>query len=184
MPKYAVFFRNVNLGQGKSPSKAQLEAALAGAGGQGAASFLTNGTAVFIAADDRAALRIVEDACVELRAVCGLEEPAFTCAVALLVARVAADPFAGLDLSNVYLTQASFLPAGAAARLEVPSQSPRGDVEVVYAEDMATCGAVFSLVHTVGQTTGSSTAFLEKTLQVPVTTRNWNTVVRLVKKFG
>lgn len=178
--KYVAFFRNVNLGRPKSPTKTQLESAFKDAGAESARSFQTNGTVVFSADKDRTALNLVAQACKTLKSICGLEEPAFVCGLQHLAKLVAADPFAGINMENVYQCCASFMHPNALVKVKTTLRSPRNDVEVIH----VTSKTVLSLVHKVGASTGSPTAFLEKTFSVPVTTRNWSTILRLVKKFA
>jgi hypothetical protein len=45
-------------------------------------------------------------------------------------------------------------------------------------------GEVFSLSRKIGKSPGSPNAFLEKHLGFPTSTRKWNTIVRLVQKYG
>ena len=55
-----------------------------------------------------------------------------------------------------------------------------GDVRVVSWHD----GMLLSLTYKRGTSAGSPNAFVERTLDVPATTRVWNTVVRLVRKHA
>src|SRR4051812_25850100 len=96
--KYAAFFRNVNLGHPRCPSKATLEAAFHEAGAADAASFQTNGTVCFSLPARRSAQRLLADVKRRLNASCGLVEPVFVRPAAALSALVARDPFAGIDL--------------------------------------------------------------------------------------
>jgi uncharacterized protein (DUF1697 family) len=178
--KFVAFFRNVNLGRPKSPTKAQLESALTSAGAESVQSFLTNGTAVFAVETEHMARTVVARTCQMLTAVCGLEEPAHLCRLRHLADLVAANPFAGIDMEDVYQCGVSFMPAEAIVKLHAPLQSPRGDVEVI----RVTSEAALSVTRIVGGRPGNATAFLEKMLLVPVTTRNWNTIVRLVEKHA
>jgi uncharacterized protein (DUF1697 family) len=165
--KYVAFFRNVNLGHPKSPTRIQLEEAFANAGAQSAQSFQTNGTLILAADNERTALKVTEAACRRLEAGCGLEEPVFICSFPHLAKLVADDPFAGVDLEDVYLCCASFMPSNAIIKVKAPLQSPSGDVEII----RVTSKTVLSIARKVGASPGSPTAFLEKML-CPVTTRS------------
>ncbi len=76
--------------------------------------------------------------------------------------------------------EAAFADAGAVAGVSLPSTNPRGDVRVVSWHD----GMLLSLTYKLGASAGSPNAFVERTLDVPATTRVWNTVVRLVRKHA
>lgn len=177
--KHAALFRNTNLGRPRSPTRLQLETAFLEAGAETAQSFLTNGTLVF-EADKEHATAIAERARTNLNVVCGLVEPVFVRSVAQLAKLVASEPFAAFDLGNVYECCATFLSPGSARRVAVPQQSTRGDVEVVGKQG----DVVFSLSRKFGASPGSPNAHLEKLLALKATTRNWNTIARLVAKFG
>ncbi|OOG39918.1 DUF1697 domain-containing protein [Polaromonas sp. A23] len=176
--KHAVFFRNLNLGRANCPDKAQLEAAFLAAGADTAASFLTNGTLVFSVRSNTAARKVLALACRLLQAECGLKEPAYVRQVDYLVGLVASHPFKSVAPGSVYACCVSFLPAKYAEPPAWPRASARGDVEILGVNGTE----VFSVSRQIAKSPGSPNAFLEKLLGSPVTTRNWNTVVRLVGK--
>jgi uncharacterized protein (DUF1697 family) len=176
--RFVAFYRNVNLGQPRSPTRPQLEAALAEAGAEGAASFQTNGTIVFAAADEAVALAVVSAANAALSRVCGLREPAYIAPLDHLAGLVAETPFAGIDGPDIYEHAATFGPPGAFAALRLPLATPRGDVELL----RVTPYIALSICRKVIAAPGAATPFLERTLGVPVTTRSWTTITRLVRK--
>lgn len=175
--KHAAFFRNTNLGRPRSPTRIQLEDAFLSAGASSAHSFLTNGTLVFEAGAAEAT-KIAGLARDQLHAVCGLVEPVFIRSVAQLARLVASEPFASIDLDDVYECCATLLPANAGRRVVAPQKNPRGDVEIIGRQG----DAVFSLSRKFGASPGSPNATLEKLLGLQATTRNWNTIRRLVAK--
>lgn len=177
---YAVFFRNLNLGRAKCPTKAQLEDAFANAGADSASSFLTNGTLVFSVKTSARSRKVLAAACKTLRLGCGLEEPAFIRRVDDLAELVALEPFASIEPGSVYECCVSFLSSAAMTLPADLMQSRRGDVEILGFTD----GEVFSVSRKIGNTPGSPNQFLEKMLGSPSTTRNWNTIVRLVHKHA
>lgn len=178
--KYAAFFRNLNLGRPNCPTKLQLETAFLAAGAESASSFLSNGTLVFSVKTSLGADKVLALACLALQAECGLKEPAYIRRVDYLAELVALDPFAAADRSSVYECCVSFLHSEIATLPAVPLESKRGDVEVL----RFTSSEALSLSRKVGQSPGSPNAFLEKLFGLPATTRNWNTVVRLVAKYA
>ena len=99
MPRqmYAAFYRNLNLGRARAPSKAELEQAFLEAGAKTASSFLVNGTIAFDTTSAREAGRIVSRASASMRERCGLVEPAFVRAMPHLASLVASDPFADVE---------------------------------------------------------------------------------------
>lgn len=178
--KHAAFFRNLNLGRANCPTRAQFEAAFLAAGAETASSFLTNGTLVFSATSKAKARKVLKLACQSMLAECGLREPAYVRPVDDLADLVAGQPFKSVAPGSVYACCVSFLPATYAAPAKWPRASARGDVEILAITDTE----VFSVSRQIAKSPGSPNAFLEKLLGSPVTTRNWNTVVRLVEKHG
>ncbi|NDZ16186.1 DUF1697 domain-containing protein [Variovorax sp. WS11] len=178
--KHAVFFRNLNLGRPRCPTRAQFEAAFLAAGAESAASLLTNGTLVFEARTKTLARKVLAQASQTMAAECGLREPGFLRSVEQLAELVALDPFARVDRDSVYEVCITFLDAKHPALPALPLVSKRDDVVLL----SATEGEVFSASRVVGNTPGSPNAFLEKLLGTPASTRAWNTVVRLVDKHG
>lgn len=177
--KHAAFFRNTNLGRPRSPTRIQLQDAFLHAGASSAQSFLTNGTVVFeatSASSSQVALRARE----HLHSVCGLVEPVFVRSFSQLGRLVASDPFGGIALADVYECCATFLPAGAGRKVVVPQHNAHGNVEIVARQ----ADAVLSLSRKRGASPGSPNAYLEKLLGVQATTRNWNTILRLVARHA
>jgi uncharacterized protein (DUF1697 family) len=177
--KFAAFFRNLNLGRPPAPTRAVLEAAFAEAGAGNPCSFLTNGTVVFEAGSPANAARVLKAAQATLRRD-GFDEPAALRDVAGLAALVASDPLAGVNMDDVYAACATFLIGTPADGVSLPSTNTKGDVRVVSRHD----GMLLSLTYKLGASAGSPNAFVERTLNVPATTRVWNTVVRLVRKHA
>jgi uncharacterized protein (DUF1697 family) len=181
MNKHVAFFRNLNLGRPNCPTKVQFEEAFVAAGAASASSFLTNGTMVFTTGSGRQALRVFNDACEILHGTCGLEEPGFMRTIEYLTELIALEPFVEIDPGSVHACCTSFLHATDGLSVaQLPLESGRRDVKVLQMTD----SEAFSVSIKVGNSTGSPNAFLEKRLGVPVTTRSWNTIVRLVQKHA
>ncbi len=178
--KYAAFFRNLNLGRPNCPNKAQFEEAFMIAGAATASSFLTNGTIVFSADSDSEAQKLLARACEILRGTCGLKEPGFIRSTEYLAKLISLDPFGAVEREGVHECCASFVQLKAGLLTQLPMESKRRDVRLIHMTE----SEVFSLSLRVGRTPGSPNAFLEKLLGVAVTTRSWNTVVRLVQRYA
>ncbi len=178
--KYAAFFRNLNLGRPHCPTRVQFEQAFVIAGATSASSFHTNGTLVFTVGKRSGPRRVLARACTELASCCGLQEPAFVRSVEYLAELVAQNPFATVAPASVYQCCASFLNDEGRPLAQLASQSARGDVKVLH----CTGSEVLSLSLKIGKTPGSPNAFLEKSLGIAATTRNWNTIVRLVQRYA
>jgi uncharacterized protein (DUF1697 family) len=178
--QYAVFFRNLNLGRTNSPTKARFEQAFLDAGAVTAQSFLTNGTIVFTTRPRANPSKLLAAAAKRLHGVCGLVEPGFLRTLSYLHELVALQPFAAVDATPDDQCCATFLHADVTTFPSVPLASRRADVEVL----QFTASEALSISRKVGNTPGSPNALLEKHFAIPATTRNWNTVVRLVQKHA
>ena len=176
--KVVAFYRNVNLGQRGSPTRAELEGALAEAGASHPQSFQTNGTAVFEAGSLREARAIEARAGAIMRAACGLKEPAFTIEFEPLARLVAEAPFAGAGEATELA--ATFMADESLARLSAPFASPQGDVAVI----RVTPFVALSVCRRQGTGPGYPTPFFEKLLGAPVTTRGWGTIERLAARHS
>ena len=150
------------------------------AGAASAASFLTNGTMVFTTGSGTRPRKVLAGACQRLRAGSGLREPAFIRSIDYLAELVAQDPFAGVDPSAVYERCVSLLHPDSGALPALPLVSRRGDVRIL----KSTGTEALSVSLKVGNTPGSPNACLERLLDLPATTRSWNTVVRLVRRYA
>lgn len=177
--KFAVFFRNLNLGRPPAPTRTVLEAAFAQAGAINPCSFLTNGTLVFEASTPAQARRMLKAAQATL-SLDGFKEPAALRELDRLATLVESDPLAGLALEGVYAPCATFLTVEAADKTHFPPTNTKGDVRVVSWDD----GMLLSLAYKRGSSPGDPNTFVERTLKVPATTRAWNTIVRLVRKHS
>lgn len=177
--RWAVFYRNLNLGRTNSPDREQFEAAFVEAGASFAASFQVNGNLVFEARSAASARAITNRASALLLTSCGLREPAFVRDLRDLQALADHEPFADVDPASVYGCYVSFYDAKPAADA-LPKKSARGDVELILqTEDAALC-----LSRQFGASPGSPNAFVEKLLGRPASTRVWGTILRLLEKHG
>jgi uncharacterized protein (DUF1697 family) len=178
--KYAAFFRNLNLGRPNCPNKAQFEEAFMAAGAASASSFLTNGTIVFTAEKNSDAQKLLDRSREILRETCGLKEPGYIRTMEYLAKLVSLNPFGAVERTSVHEYCASFTGQDIGSLTQPPTESKRRDVKVLHMTE----SEVFSVSLRVARTPGSPNAFLEKHMGVPFTTRNWNTVVRLVQRYA
>lgn len=178
--RFVAFVRNVNLGQPKSPTRAQLESAFLQAGASTATSFLSNGTLIYSVSRSRLAQSIAKRACKALQHICGLTEPVFVCSFQHLVELVAEDPFSGFNDSTIAGRAMSFFDPKLGTMITAPLESERKDC-LIFRID---AGEAFSIIREVNGKTGYPTRVLENALNSPVTTRIWTTILRMVKKHG
>ena len=178
--RYVAFIRNVNLGQPKSPTRAQLENAFLQAGASTATSFLNNGTLIYSVSRSRLEQTTVNRARKVLQQVCRLKEPIFVCSFQHLLELVAEDPFSDFkDSINIGYAISFFDPKNR-TKLILPIESKRKDCLIFRINH----GKALSIVREVNGKEGYPTPVLESVLNSPVTTRNWTTILRMVKKHA
>jgi uncharacterized protein (DUF1697 family) len=150
------------------------------AGASTATSFLNNGTLIYSVSRSRLAQTTANRARKALQQVCGLKEPIFICSFQHLVELVAEDPFADFkDSTNIGYAMSFFDPKIGTKGI-APIESKRKDC-LIFRIDT---GEAFSIVREVNGKEGYPTPVLENVLNSPVTTRNWTTILRMVKKHA
>ncbi len=176
---HVAFYRNMNVGHARSPTRSQLEGAFRAAGADSVRSFQTNGTVVFSAGGDQPDA-LVSWAAPLLAEQSGYAEAVFVRRLDALSAALARQPFPAVRDERTYRETFTFYDGGKAPELDLPWTCPRGDINVLEVhEDYA-----LSVVRKTGTTAGSPTAVMELLLGLPATTRTLGTIERLVKACG
>ena len=173
--RFAGFVRNVMVGRNGLSAEVLLEL-VAKAGGHEPRSHLATGNLTFSASPEL--LEVIragiEDS---VDSVLGRRENVFIRSVASLASAVRSDPFAEMMADDVYERCVTFVPAEPRVSLLLPMQTPRGDV-VLFA---CRAGGVLSITRRISGRPGQPGRFLESTTGTRVTTRNWNTIERIVR---
>ena len=172
------FLRNVALGQARgrfSLNKADLLEAFQTAGATFAESFLVSGNLVFEVAPEN--LEATVNAATQNLKQGGFSEPMYVRSLSRLQTLTELEPFAAApsDINEQCITFLS-----APIEIELPLTSARGDVEVFRMESLD----VFSVTRSIAGRSGYATALLEGKFNLQATTRNWNTILRLVRRYG
>jgi uncharacterized protein (DUF1697 family) len=173
--RFAAFFRNLNLGRPRSPSKQQFVGAFEAAGAHDVESVRSHGNILFSASGVRQARAIAGAASERMRLQCGLDEPVFVRSLKYLGELIAAEPFANAPTDDVDERCVTFLPAGMEDLPQATIVTPRRDAEIFGFQ----ANEIFSVTRLVGGRPGPVNALLERRLRTRLTTRNWNTVCRL-----
>lgn len=176
--RYAAFFRNLLLGRAGHPTRAQFIAALDAAGAREVVSLQAHGNAAFSAGSARQAAAIAGAACEDLRLRCGWRGTAHVRSMARLAELIDQQPFAAVSADGIHERCVTFLPAVPKPAPSLPIVGTRGDLEIFRFDG----AEAFSVTRLVGSRPGNVNALLERLLQTPLTTRNWNTVVRVVER--
>jgi uncharacterized protein (DUF1697 family) len=168
------FIRNVMVGR-QGLTREVLVRVFLDAGAHDPVSHLVTGNVSFgVSGTDARELR----ASVEQRiaAVIGRREPVFIRTVAALRKAVARAPFADAPLDDVFERCVSFADTSVRG-VALPMSTPNGDAIV-----FATGGReLFSVTQRRNGRAGNPVRMIERALGRPVTTRNWNTIERIVR---
>jgi uncharacterized protein (DUF1697 family) len=170
------FVRNVMVGRGEL-SREQLVDAFVDAGATDVTSILGTGNVVFAARPDDAAGIAAEVERLLAERV-GLHEPILVRSMAELGSLVDRDPFASMAAPDVHERMVTLLPDDSPALPDPPISSPRGDVEIFAAGPRE----VLAITRSIGGRTANPGALVERLTGVKVTTRNFNTIVRIVER--
>jgi len=114
-----------------------------------------------------------------IAAVIGRTEPVFIRSIDHLRDQVESRPFRDPPFDDVHERCVSFT-KGSIGRLELPLATARGDAIAFALRD----GDIFSVTRLVGGRPGTMGKVLERTLGLPVTTRNWNTIELILKSHA
>lgn len=146
------------------------------AGGDSPRSHLATGNVTFSAPPDRldAIIAGLEEA---IASVIGRREDVFVRSVDSLAIAVGSEPFAHVMAADVYERCVTFFRTDVPLTLAIPMQSERGDA-VLFA---SAPGQVLSITRLVGGRPGQPGRVVESALGVRATTRNWNTIERIVR---
>ena len=170
------FIRNIMIGR-EGMTASFLLKALTDCGVTEPESFLSTGNFVFTLHSGN--LRGLEaDFADAISRKLGRFEPVFCRSRAHISSLIEAHPFQEKDEPAIYERCISFLSQAPACALALPIVSKRGDVEVFKIVD----SEAYSTTRLISGRTSNAGAILEPLLSTQVTTRNWNTVLRLHAK--
>ncbi len=173
---YIAFLRAVNVG-GRTVKMERLRELFSELGLAGVRTYIQSGNVFFTADEtvDRPALtRRIE---AHLRQALGFEVPAMVRTVREVEELLAAEPFAGRELTADNRFCVVFLSEPLPADLELPLTSPKGDLEVIG----ATGGAAFVVAHIInGRPAGNPGAAFGKSYRGHGTARFLHTTAKIV----
>ena len=174
LQRYAAFLRGINVGGNNIIRMADVRAGLEAAGCTDVATVLASGNVVFTSpdADVTSARERVERA---LEAATGRRGAALVRTIEDVRRLVARDPFGAVEVTPDTRLYVTFLSEPPVSRLRLPYRTPRG-VTLLELTDTE----LFSvLVPAEGARSTDSMSLIEKDFGSGVTTRSWNTVLKI-----
>ncbi|MCU1374313.1 MAG: hypothetical protein JWO68_1599 [Actinomycetia bacterium] len=167
--RYVALLRAVNVG-GRKVEMAKLRAAVEELGFDNVATYIASGN-LFFDTSMRSKPKVVDALEVAMKDAFGFEVPVALRTVAELEAICDSNPFEGWSKSDDHRLLVNFH-MGTVPKLDVPSTSPKGELELVG----ATSGETFVVAHVVNGKWGT-----EKWLDTgPATTRFWHTTAKIL----
>jgi len=112
-----------------------------------------------------------------IAAVIGRRENVFVRSIDSLAIEVGSEPFAPVMADDVYERCVTYFRIDAPTTLELPLRTPRGDA-VLFASGS---GQVLSITRLIAGRPGQPGRVVESAMGVRATTRNWNTIERIVR---
>jgi uncharacterized protein (DUF1697 family) len=175
--KYAAFLRGINVGGNRVLKMADVKAAFEAVGMREVKSILASGNIVFDSGlkDVKRMERTIEK---QLEAKFQHDIGVFVRPMVEIEALVKADPFKGRTVTPQTRLYVMFLSEPPETRPKLPFKGPIGDLEILRISDGEVC-AIMTVSDTVK--TPDAMSFVAKTFGPKVTTRNWNTVLKVAK---
>ena len=175
MPRQVAFIRAVMLGR-QGLSRELVLQAFVDSGAGDPTSYLATGNVSFDADDDVLTdlTSLVERA---IAKTLGRHEPIFVRGAVRLAELAAGDPFARYRTDDVHERCVTFLPGERRWDRVLPIASRRNDVSLIAADGPE----VFSVTRKIAGRPGNPGTLIERELGALVTTRNWNTIERILR---
>lgn len=175
MTDYVALLRGINLGKRRIKMDDLREGFVAW-GFEHVETLQAAGNVIFTG-EQRALAELAADLEVNLQERYGYDVPVILRTLEEIHALVAADPFAGIELTPDTRLYATFLDE-APADVQLPFETPQKDYKILDIADRT----VFSvLTLNPSMRTTDSMAILEQTFGKRITTRNWNTVKKIAQ---
>jgi uncharacterized protein (DUF1697 family) len=180
MAEYVALLRGINVGGNKKVNMADLRRASASWGLQNVRTVLNTGNVVFESpvTDPGGLTRTIED---KIETDFGLKVSVLLRSLREIQELLDAAPFAGVDVTPQTRLYVTFLPGKPNSHLEIPYESPEKDFRILRVSDSEVCSV---LIVTPNLGTTRVMDILEKEFGKNVTTRNWNTVIKIAQTLA
>jgi uncharacterized protein (DUF1697 family) len=177
MAEYVALLRGINVGGHKKVNMEDLRQAFSSWGLQNVKTVLATGNVVFESpvTDSGSLSHTIED---KIKTVFGLDVSVILRTLQEIQELVNSSPFEGITVTPQTRLYVTFLPEKLNSSLAIPYESPEKDFRILRVSD----SEVYSVL-TVTPNRGTTKAMdiLEKEFGKNVTTRNWNTVIKIAQ---
>ncbi len=178
MSEYVAFLRGINIANHKMIKMEDLRKAFEELGFQGVKTILVSGNILF-SAQEKNVGALAETIRKKLAKTFGYDIEVMIRTVEQVRALADSDPFEGVAVTPLTRLYVTFLPEKAPTGLKAPYRSPEGDFQVLRVSKSEVCS---TLVLSPKRGTTDLMNFIEKNVCQNVTTRSWNTIVKILKK--
>ena len=177
MTKFAAFLRGINVGGNKLIKMEDLKKCFASAGFKNVKTILASGNVLFesTTADEDALAKKIAD---KLKAELGHDVGIQIRSIDELQKLADRDPFKKIKVTPDTRLYITFLPEKSKSKLKIPYESPGKDFKILHVTAREICSVV---TLSPGRGTLDMMAFVEKEFGKNITTRNWNTVGKILK---
>lgn len=176
MMRYMVFMRGINVSGQKLIKMNDLTKIFTGSGYKNVKTFIQSGNVVFDASESDCDALVLKISSM-LDNSLGYHVDVMLRTYDEINQMVVADPFGSIEQGRDVKKYITFVNEPLKDQFKLPHMSPTGDVEVFKTEG----SNIFSIALPAKDGRyGFPNIFIEKLLKVPATTRNWNTVCKMV----
>ena len=176
--RQVAFVRNIMVGR-RGLTRDVLLHIFATAGARETRSYIATGNFAF-SAPVGSVEAIVQRIEAGIEQVLGHREEVFIRSVDALHQLDQARPFATASEAGDHYRAVTFVPDGCEWTGALPSRVPRGDLEIISASGPN----IFAVINRIDAGMSSPHSLVERTLKVRATTRNWNTIERILRAEG
>jgi uncharacterized protein (DUF1697 family) len=176
MTKYVAFLRGINVGGNKPVKMDELKKAFAALGFKNVNTVLASGNVLFEAPGTRADsnTKKIED---KLKTALGHEVGVLLRTIEEIQNLADANPFKNIKVTPQTRLYVTFLSEKPKSSLKIPSESPEKDFRILRVSDTEVCTV---LTLSPERQTTDLMNILEKEFGRKITTRNWNTIARIL----
>ena len=177
MAKYVAFLRGINVGGNKIVPMAKLKSILEDSGFENVRTLLASGNVIFEGKKENLP-SLTKKISTTLDETFGFTIPVILRDADEIEKIITVDPFKGIGVTKDTRLYVTFLSEESKSKLKIPYYSTDKSFQILNIKDKA----IFSVLDVSKTGTVDAMAILEKEFGKNITTRNWNTIVKIVKK--